>query len=146
MSDPKGALLALLQPAPTDEATPPDMYDAPGRCGWHELRVPDWQRAWSFYERLFGWKQGGTVEMGPAGTYQLFGPASLGRDFGGMMDGHTPGWRYYFNVEALDTAIGHVEAGGGSLVHGPTEVPGGSWVVICRDPEGSTFALTAGAR
>ena len=34
-----------------------------------------------------------------------------------------------------------VQQGGGQILHGPMEVPGGSWIVQCTDPQGALFAL-----
>ena len=34
-----------------------------------------------------------------------------------------------------------VESAGGSVFEGPLEIPGGSWIVRCRDPQGAGFAL-----
>ena len=30
---------------------------------------------------------------------------------------------------------------GGKIINGPMEVPGGSWIVQCKDPQGAMFAL-----
>jgi len=54
-------------------------------------------------------------------------------------------WLYYFNVESIDAAIGRVKAGGGQVVHGPMEVPGGSWIINAIDPQGALFADPQGA-
>jgi predicted enzyme related to lactoylglutathione lyase len=55
-------------------------------------------------------------------------------------------WLYYFNVPAIDAALARVSAGGGKVLNGPMEVPGGSWVAQCMDPQGAMFALTAAKR
>ena len=52
-----------------------------------------------------------------------------------------PFWLYYFNVDDIQAAAKRVEAGGGQIVYGPTEVPGGAWIVHCTDPQGAIFAL-----
>jgi predicted enzyme related to lactoylglutathione lyase len=70
-----------------------------------------------------------------------------GAPVGGMMTKppHMPqsGWLYYFNVDAIDTAIGRVKAGSREVLHGPMQVPGGSWIAQCRDPQGAMFAMVA---
>jgi uncharacterized protein len=53
----------------------------------------------------------------------------------------SPFWLYYFNVDNIDTAAQRVRAGGGQIVDGPLEVPDGSWVLLCKDPQGVIFAL-----
>ena len=35
----------------------------------------------------------------------------------------------------------HTPAGGGEVLMGPHEVPGGSWIARCRDPQGAQFAM-----
>ena len=35
----------------------------------------------------------------------------------------------------------HTAAGGGEVLMGPHEVPGGSWIARCRDPQGAQFAM-----
>ena len=76
------------------------------------------------------------------GTYQMF---SAGGDIiGGMFTKPPtvpiPFWLYYFDVGEIDAAAERVEAGGGKILDGPVEVPGG-WVARCMDPQGAMFAL-----
>jgi predicted enzyme related to lactoylglutathione lyase len=56
-----------------------------------------------------------------------------------------PLWTYYFRVANLDTAKVRAETGGGTIMHGPQEVPGGDHILIASDPQGAMFALV-GAR
>ena len=83
--------------------------------------------------------------MGPMGTYQLF--ANGGPAIGGMMtkmpDQPAPLWFYYFNVDAIDAAVARATKAGAKVVHGPSEVPGGQWVVHCVDPRQAMFAMVA---
>jgi predicted enzyme related to lactoylglutathione lyase len=57
-----------------------------------------------------------------------------------------PFWGYYFVVEGLDAAAKRVTDGGGKVVMGPMEVPGGAWIVNCTDPQGAFFSLVAMTR
>jgi predicted enzyme related to lactoylglutathione lyase len=57
-----------------------------------------------------------------------------------------PFWNTYFTVPALDAAIAGIEQGGGKIVNGPHEVPGGAWVVQAFDPQGAFFSLVAEKR
>jgi uncharacterized protein len=52
-----------------------------------------------------------------------------------------PRWQYYFNVGDIDAATARVKERGGQILNGPMEVPGGSWIVQCTDPQGALFAL-----
>jgi uncharacterized protein len=86
--------------------------------------------------------------MGPVGVYQTF--AIHGAQAGGMMtktpQTPAPFWLYYFNVEAADSAMARVKDGGGQIVFGPQQVPGGSWILQCLDPQGAMFAMVGPKR
>jgi predicted enzyme related to lactoylglutathione lyase len=144
VADPQGATFLLFKPFRTD---PPPMPapGTPGTTGWHELHAMDGVAAWDFYATLFGWTKGETMDMGPAGVYQIL--EIDGVPAGGVMtkdaDQPAPGWRYYFNVGAIDAAVGRVNAQGGVVTMGPHQVPGGSWIVHGRDPQGASFALVS---
>jgi predicted enzyme related to lactoylglutathione lyase len=142
-TDPQAARLALLKWLDPRRGQPAALDDI-GRVGWHELLAADWEQALAFYGGLFGWQRA-HVDVGEMGTYQLFSAA--GRTIGGMLTKPptipTPFWLYYFNVGDLDAAAQRVQAGGGEIIDGPFEVPGGSWIVQCSDPQGAMFALEA---
>lgn len=150
MADPHGATFTVFRGGPGDEA-PPSAPQAPGHVGWHELNAGDGPAAFDFYSGQFGWEKHEAMDMGPAGTYQLFGLAGSGNaSMGGMMtkmpEMPRAQWLYYFNVEAIDAAVERLNAGGGKVVNGPMEVPGGSWIVNAVDPQGALFALVAPKR
>src|SRR5439155_1742987 len=48
---------------------------------------------------------------------------------------------YFFGVGDIDVAADTVKKGGGSIVHGPAEVPGGIYIIIGTDPQGAEFGL-----
>ena len=86
------------------------------------------------------------MPMGDAGDYTFIGE---GDDMiGAMMDvqetGTTPFWNFAFTVEDLDAARRAVESGGGTITHGPMELPGdqGDWLVQATDPEGAGVMFT----
>jgi uncharacterized protein len=140
-SDPQTATLALLKWQRPGPARPVEL-DGPGRVGWHELLAADLEKALAFYSELFGW-QNADADTGEMGTYQLFSVA--GQAIGGMLTRPPmvpdPFWLYYFNVGDLDAAAQRVKAGGGQILDGPFEVPGGTCIVRCTDPQGAMFAL-----
>jgi len=39
-----------------------------------------------------------------------------------------------------------VKAHGGKILMGPTEVPGGTWILQCSDPQGAAFAVMSAKR
>jgi len=141
-ADPQTARLAAfkwLNPGPQPPADPEEA----GRVGWHELLAADWEQALAFYGALFGWQTADTELGGEVGTYQMF--CAAGELVGAMLTKPqsipTPFWLYYFNTDDIDAAAQRVKAGGGDILAGPVEVPGGSWIVRCRDPQGALFAL-----
>jgi uncharacterized protein len=142
VADPHGATFALFRGL-GDPQTPADAGNIPGCIRWHELHAQDGAAAFAFYSELFGWTKGEAMNMGPMGIYQMF--AAGGAPIGGMMtktpEIPMPLWLYYFNVTDIDAAVERVEEGGGQVAHGPIQVPGGSWILQCIDPQGGMFAL-----
>jgi predicted enzyme related to lactoylglutathione lyase len=149
VTDPQGAYFRLFRDA-GGNPPPPPAPDTPGLVGWRELHAGDGAAAFAFYSGLFGWAKRKAMDMGAMGAYQLFGFAGGDRDYGGVMTRapQTPGpfWLYYFNVPAIDAAAERVKAKGGKIANGPTEVPGGQWIIQATDPEGALFALVAPKR
>lgn len=141
LADPQGAMFMLFKGL-TDMQPPEPAPGTPGHTGWRELHAGDWESAFAFYSGLFGWTKGDAIDMGPMGIYQLF--ATGGLPVGGMMTKTVPVpfWLYYFNVDDIEAAAARVTDKGGQVVNGPHQVPGGSWIVQCRDPQGALFALT----
>ena len=147
VSDPQGAAFILFKPQPPVGGAPPQAT-GPGALGWAELRTTDWKAAFAFYSGMFDWQKAEALDMGPMGTYQVFSTGEA--PVGGMMNRSDatlpPYWLYYFNVEGIDAALLRVKRQDGEVLHGPSEVPGGSWIVQCRDPQGASFALVAPKR
>jgi predicted enzyme related to lactoylglutathione lyase len=112
------------------------------------LLAADGEKAWEFYSSLFGWKKLDAMDMGPMGKYQLF--ATEEEMDGGMLTKPPqiphPFWLFYFNVDAVDAAGERVKAHGGKILMGPTEVPGGTWILQCSDPQGAAFAVMSAKR
>jgi uncharacterized protein len=148
VADPGGAVFALFKGAMACGEWQRPALNAPGRVGWHELYAADGAAAFAFYAGQFGWSKDQAMDMGEMGIYQLF---SVGGEAVGAMltkpaTVPAPFWNFYFNVEAIDAAAGRIKAGGGQVVMGPMEVPGGQWIVQCRDPQGGFFSLLAPGR
>jgi predicted enzyme related to lactoylglutathione lyase len=147
VADPQGAIFMLFQPSGGGDNSPA-LAGTPGHVGWHELYASDWVSAFDFYAGQFGWTKGDIIDMGPMGTYQLF--AAGGDPIGGMMNKPdmipSPAWLYYFNIAEIDAAAARVTDQGGQVLNGPHQVPGGSWILQCLDPQGAAFALVAAKR
>src|SRR5262249_20044369 len=140
--DPDGAGFMLFE-GTSAEAPTPAPAGTPGHIGWRELHAGDRERAFAFYSGLFGWTKAEAGDMGPMGVYQTF---SIDGTQAGGVEAKTPQtpapfWLYYFNVAAVDAAAQRVKDAGGQVLNGPHQVPGGSWIVQCFDPQGAMFAL-----
>jgi predicted enzyme related to lactoylglutathione lyase len=116
----------------------------PGEFAWHELVTMDRDGALAFYAKVFGWKKVRDVDIGPMGTYTVFGIDGV--EFGGIFTKPKdmpmpPHWLYYVQVAELAPAIERAKAKGAKLLNGPIEVPGGAHVAQLTDPQGAPFAL-----
>ena len=142
MRDPQGAMFSIYEPA-----SPPARPEADPEIGdvaWRELYTTDAAAAMKFYADVFGWRATESFDMGPLGTYHMFGRRVT---LGGMMT-KTPDmaqipthWGLYFRVADVHAAAGRVKANGGQLLDEPMQVPRGDWIVQCLDPQGAEFAL-----
>jgi hypothetical protein len=142
VADPHGAIFNLFK-GNSDQEPAPAAPGTPGHVGWHELSAGDGASAFTFYSGLFGWTKAEAMDMGPMGVYQIF--ATGGAPCGGMMtkmpQTPAPFWLYYFNVDAVESAMARVKDAGGQIIHGPMQVPGGSWIAHGLDPQGAIFAM-----
>ena len=143
MRDPQGAAFSILEPAMP--GVPDDHAPEIGDTSWHELYTTDAEAALKFYGEVFGWPATEALDMGEMGKYYMFGS---GAGFGGGMMNKPPemaqapnSWGFYFRVPDVHAAAERVKAGGGQVLNGPMEVPGGDWVVNCMDPQGAAFGL-----
>ena len=145
MADPHGAVFAAFRP----EGEAPGHDEAPGvgEFSWHELVTEDYDAAFDFYSALFGWQKTDAMDMGPAGTYQMYG-RGVGPDLGGMMnkppqmpEEMPASWWFYARVDDIDAALERVKENGGTVASGPMDVPGGDKVAQCQDPQGAWFAV-----
>jgi uncharacterized protein len=137
LQDPQGALFAVS--SQRVKFKEPQLGD----FSWHELLTSNWQTAFDFYSKLFGWEKMDAMDMGPQGTYQIFG--SGGRQLGGMFNpGGLPAggplWIPYIMVADARRTAEHAKQFGATIVQGPMEVPGGDWVFTGIDRQGAMFA------
>ena len=145
VADPQGAPFAMYEPADGSAvAARPPAAPGVGEFSWHELATSDAHAAFAFYERLFGWERTDTFDMGPMGEYVMYGQG--GSTYGGMFNpgaGVDPAWLHYVRVDNVERAVEAVRAGGGTVMNGPMEVPGGDMIAQCQDPQGARFAVHA---
>ena len=145
MSDPQGAAFYIYEPAMTEHQ--PEVAAEVGEASWLELMTTDAPAAMTFYRDVFGWQPGEAMDMGPMGKYHIFNrPHGM---IGGMMNKPPemaqvpPNWQIYFRVPDITAAVERIKASGGTILNGPTEVPGGDWIVNAMDPQGAAFSLHA---
>jgi predicted enzyme related to lactoylglutathione lyase len=139
LQDPQGAAFAVSSQEQRSRYKDPQLGD----FSWHELLTSNWQTAFDFYSKLFGWEKMESMDMGPQGMYQIFGAG--GHQLGGMFNpgGLPPGgplWIPYFMVADARRTAESAKEHGATVAHGPSEVPGGDWVFTGIDPQGAMFA------
>jgi predicted enzyme related to lactoylglutathione lyase len=141
LADPQGAAFCVFKPS---QAMTLHDLSKEGEFCWNELMTTDSGAALRFYSELFGWKVLEEMEMGPAGTYRVFGVGET--RLGGMMTtpkgtSMPPQWLFYTETSNLDAALGRATRKGAKLMNGPMEVPGGGRIAQLMDPQGAPFAL-----
>lgn len=146
VSDPQGAVFSILQPAAMDPQPGVDTgawnQQKESHGNWIELMSTDPEAGFDFYAEMFGWAKSDTMPMGEMGNYQLF--TWQGTQIGGMMglgNAPRPCWLPYFGVNGVDAAIQRIEEAGGTVMHGPVEVPGPAFIAVAHDPNGAHFAI-----
>ena len=144
LGDPMGSGFGILEPLDGQTGTAFNQKKA-GHGNWHELNSPDPRAAMKFYRDQFGWTPSTSMDMGDLGSYDLF--SRDGTDIGGMQrlrpeTGQGSGfWLPYFGVDGTEAAMERITAAGGTVKHGPSEVPGGAWIAVAADPQGASFGL-----
>jgi uncharacterized protein len=146
--DPQKAKYMLFEPGKGDPAPRLGQNDA-GNVGWHELLTDDWEKAFAYYSKHYGWQKDHAHDMGPMGIYQtfrtdqpLYTGGMMNRKGPGMPDGIPTHWQYYFNVDDVDAAHQRVIDAGGKVLMPPMDVPGGSRILQAMDDQNGHFALS----
>jgi predicted enzyme related to lactoylglutathione lyase len=141
LADPQGAAFAVYTPA--SAAQEAGGAGSPGEFTWHELATTDYAAALRFYIELFGWQKGPAHDMGAMGIYQIIdrGGAQVGGVYNVQAPSTPPHWLSYVRVTDCAKATAAAKSAGGRILHGPQEVPGGSWVTMMMDPQGGMFAV-----
>ena len=141
LADPQDAVFAAYQPA---SEVPPEAPPEVGTFSWHELATSDEKGAWSFYSDLFGWETTEEMDMGDLGVYHMYGRPGrwpLGGIFNRPPDMPLSAWCLYVKVPDCNAALDAVRTGGGQVLNGPIEVPGGDLIAQCMDPQGAAFCV-----
>jgi predicted enzyme related to lactoylglutathione lyase len=148
LADPQGATFGAYRPQRPQASPARGEAAPPGEFVWHELATSDHEAAFDFYRELFGWEALQRMDMGPAGTYLIFGRDGV--RYGGLYrlstDTPVPYWLSYIQTADVDTVAAAATAAGGKVVNGPMEVPGGARIAQLLDPNGVLFAVHAEAK
>jgi predicted enzyme related to lactoylglutathione lyase len=147
VSDPQGAPFYVMKPTPPADNPngQSDVFsvDQPQHIRWNELATTDPEGAIAFYRDQFGWSQEGDMDMGEMGKYRFI--QSHGTNIGAVMPKPpqlpVTKWTYYIGVDDIDRATEAVKSGGGQVVNGPMEIPGGEFAANAIDPQGASFGL-----
>jgi predicted enzyme related to lactoylglutathione lyase len=149
VTDPQGVPIYVMTPVPP--ADKPDAQSdayhrsAPQHVSWNELYTTDVEAAQKFYGKHFGMAFNDKFSMGEMGDYWFITEGTMQDAIGAMMQKppQVPMtcWNYYIRVADFDAAVERVKAGGGQVLNGPMEVPGGDWVINGMDPQGAAFSL-----
>lgn len=147
LTDPQGIAFYVMRGA-SDQASTVWERSGMGKCNWHELVTPDQAAGNAFYAEVFGWTFPDRMTMpGDLGDYVFVEAA--GETIGATMtvNDHQPtsGWLFYFRAPDIKAAAAKVTAGGGIVLMGPHEVPGGDRIIVASDPQGVAFGVAAPA-
>lgn len=140
IGDPQGAAVAVFR---ASKLAPLNNPRLPGEFNWNELATSDPAAAFDFYHALFGWEKKVEMDMGPMGTYIVFGLADLqmGGIFRRPAEMPVSAWLYYVMVSDVDATLKRAVDAGAKLLDGPMEVPGGGRIVQMQDAQGAMFAF-----
>lgn len=134
LRDPGGAVVAL--------------GDVPGSSradvALHLLHAPDAASAAQLYTELLGWALTGDLELGALGRLRQFawraGEPNVGAIVAIDRPSVHPQWLFFFRVVELDRKLTWVRERGG-LAIGPMQLPDGTRVAMCEDPQAAAFGL-----
>ena len=147
VADPQGAPFYIMKPIPPagQENKQSDVFsvDQPQHVRWNELMTSDPDGAIQFYTSHFGWTQEGEMSMGDMGAYRFLqhNGVAIGAVMGKTPDMPVSLWNYYIGVDDIDRAVEAINAGGGKILNGPMEIPGGEFALNGMDPQGAAFGL-----
>ena len=147
VSDPQGAFFYVMKPTPPagqeNQQSTVFSVDRAQHVRWNELSTTDPEGAIDFYGKQFGWSQEGDMDMGEMGKYRFI--QKDGTNIGAIMPKPpqlpVSTWTFYIGVDDIDRATRAIKDGGGQVLNGPMEIPGGEFAVNAMDPQGAAFGL-----
>jgi predicted enzyme related to lactoylglutathione lyase len=115
-----------------------------GTFCWNELMTRDVKAAGTFYSELIGWKMAdspmGDIEytLLKAGEKEAGGMMAMPAEVPDQVPSH---WMAYITVDDVDSLVEKIPALGGTILHGPQDVPGVGRFIIVQDPTGAAVGL-----
>lgn len=140
-ADPQGAPFYVMRGAVEGGVSTAFSSERVGHFAWNELSTPDPLAALAFYGAVFGWTNPNSMPMGELGEYRFLNVGDLGIGAVQQSKEARATWLHYIHVPSISQSTKAVEDGGGAVLMGPHEVPGGSSIIIGTDPQGARFAL-----
>lgn len=148
--DPQGVPFYVMKPVP-----PPGQPDAISdvfsntalqRVCWNELSSPDLAASKAFYAKHFGFEFNEVMPMGAMGELLLHRPGWQAPRRDHAAAGCAPAGAVAAVFPAcprVADAKRAIEANGGTVLHGPMQVPGGDWMVVATDPSNAPLVSWA---
>lgn len=140
-ADPQGAPFYVMRGSTEGGVSTAFSSERVGHFAWNELSTPDPLAALAFYGAVFGWTNPSSMPMGELGEYRFLNVGDLGIGAVQQSKEARATWLHYTHVPSISQSAKAVEGGGGAVLMGPHEVPGGSSIIIGSDPQGARFAL-----
>jgi uncharacterized protein len=113
------------------------------RVYYFEMPVEDFDRAITFYERVFGWKI--TKTQRPSGPYYSVTTGDESKPgINGSFFKKEEGWASIsnvINVQDIDECIVRLEKLGGEIIFPKTIINGVGYLAYFKDTEGNTFGM-----
>jgi uncharacterized protein len=109
-----------------------------GTFVWHENVSTDPKGAQEFYTQLFGWQ----IEVFKTDEVAYPMISVGGQSHGGfptVQEGTPPHWVGNVAVENVDDTVKKVQGAGGTLIHGPQEIPDVGRFAVFADPQNAVF-------
>jgi len=102
---------------------------------WRENVSPERDRAIDFYSQLFGWEID-DMDVGGDTPYKIINAGGQGHGgFPPVQPGTPPHWTGNVLVESVDDTVAKAQGAGGTLIHGPQDIPEIGRFAVLADPQ-----------
>jgi uncharacterized protein len=140
IQDPTGAFFSVWEP---NKRSGIGVTGDPGAFCWAELSTPDYARAKTFYEGLFGWKLKAGAGQESGYLHIMNGENYIGGVPPAQQSSASepPHWLIYFAVRDVDSAFQRGKDMLARTLLRPMDFEGVGRVAMLADPQGAVFAL-----